>query len=62
MDCNFCGNSCFCYIYALCHFCETHTQCEECGQLVCDDIVEVMTDTKSGETVIMCPDCASKYY
>ena len=62
MMCDFCHECCSCHINPPCGFCVTHIECEKCGQLVCEDKAEEMTDTRTKEVVRMCPDCASKYY
>ena len=62
MVCKFCEKCCSCHISPPCDFCVEHIECDECGQLVCRDKAEEMTNTTTKETVFMCPDCASKYY
>ena len=35
MKCIDCDGFCSCHISAPCEYCQTHSECEECGDLIC---------------------------
>jgi len=40
-----------------CSFCTSHIECEICGQQVCEDKAEEVTDNSDGSKLLICPDC-----
>lgn len=40
MKCFDCDGFCSCNISAPCEYCQTHSECEECGDLICNDFTD----------------------
>ncbi len=40
MNCEECFGQCTCFRVAPCSFCESHTHCESCGELTCNDFTD----------------------
>jgi len=55
--CKFCEGQCACHINPPCSFRESHIECEMCGQQVCADKTEEVTDNSDGSKLLICPDC-----
>lgn len=55
--CNFCDGQCDCHLNPPCSFHEKHLECEICGQMVCEDNTAELTNTTTGEKILVCPDC-----
>lgn len=40
MKCADCLGQCTCFAVAPCSYCESHTHCESCGELTCNDFTD----------------------